>query len=216
MRINVNVPESLSEINLEQYQMYLKIQSNEKDETFLASKMLELFCGVSFSDAYKMKMSDVTAITDMLADLFEQKPALVKRFKMNGIEYGFIPNLDEMTFGEYVDLDTYLGDWENMHKAMNVLYRPVTKKYGEKYSIKDYADTNSEVMKGMPLDAVLGSVLFFYRLGRDLSQTMMNYLVEGKEQRLVQYLSSQQNGVGINHSIHSLMGILQDLKISLN
>lgn len=216
MRINVNVPESLSEINLEQYQMYLRIQANEKDESFLASKMLELFCGVSFNDAFKMKLSDVTGITDMLADLFEQKPQLVRRFKMGGIEYGFIPNLDEMTFGEYVDLDTYLGDWENMHKAMNVLYRPVVKKYGEKYAIKEYNALNPDVMKGMPLDAVLGSVIFFYRLGMDLSQTMMNYLAEGQEQRLVQFLSSQPSGDGINHSIHSLMGILQDLKISLN
>ena len=41
---------------------------------------------------------------------------------MRGVEYGFIPNLDDMSFGEYVDLDTYIGDWQNIHRAMAVLY----------------------------------------------------------------------------------------------
>jgi hypothetical protein len=28
-----------------------------------------------------------------------------------------------MSFGEYIDLDTYIGDWDNIEKAMAVLYR---------------------------------------------------------------------------------------------
>jgi hypothetical protein len=57
---------------------------------------------------------------------------------MDGVEYGFIPNLDDMSFGEYVDLDTYLGDWQNIHRAMAVLYRPIREKRGERYNIVPY------------------------------------------------------------------------------
>ena len=121
-----------------------------------------------------------------------------------------------MSFGEYVDLDTYISDWQNIHKAMAVLYRPIKEKHGNRYNIVPYQVIDAESMRQMPLDAVIGSVLFFYRLGIDLSKAMMNYLEEEQQTRLVQYLSSDKNGDGINHYSHLLKEILHDLKISLN
>jgi hypothetical protein len=147
--------------------------------------------------------------------MLNDTPKLVTQFKMKGKQYGFIPKLEDMTFGEYIDLDTFMGDWDNMHRAMNVLYRPVTDQYGDKYAIEEYQVDSVEQMKGMPMNAVLGSILFFYNLGMDLSRTMLNSL-ESKETSLAQYLISEENGVGINHFSHSLKGILDDLKISLN
>jgi hypothetical protein len=216
MKIEVIIPSELSEITLDQYQRYLKISDKETDEGFLRSKMLEIFCGIKLNDTMKMKLSDVNAITEILNDMFESKPKLVQRFKMKGVEYGFIPNLDDISLGEYIDLDTFIGDWDNMHRAMAVLYRPVKQKYGERYNIEEYQVGDGEVMKDMPMDAVISSILFFYHLGIDLSQAMMNYLEDSQETRLVQYLSSDKSGVGINQFTHSLKGILQDLRISLN
>jgi hypothetical protein len=216
MKVEITIPDSLSEVTLDQYQRYLKIQDNNTDEKFLASKMIEIFCGVKLSDTLKMKFSDVDSICNILIDMFNEKPQLVKTFKMKGVEYGFIPKLDDISLGEYVDLDTFLGDWENMHRAMAVLYRPIDKKYGDKYSIVDYEAEDGEVMKDMPLEAVVSSIIFFYHLGIDLSQAMMNYLEEQEETNLVQYLNSEQSGVGITQFTHSLKAILEDLKISHN
>ena len=216
MKIELIIPSELSEITLDQYQRYIKIQDKETDEKFLQSKMLEIFCGIKLTDTMKMKMSDVNAITEILSEMFNSKPKLVQRFKMKGVEYGFIPNLDEISLGEYIDLDTFLGDWDNMHRAMSVLYRPIKDKYGERYNIVDYQAGDGEIMKDMPMDAVISSVLFFYNLGIDLSQAMMNYLEDSQETRLVQYLSSDRSGVGISQYTHSLKAILQDLRISLN
>ena len=147
--------------------------------------------------------------------MFNEKPALVKNFKMNGKTYGFIPKLDDMTFGEYIDLDTYIGDTANLHRAMAVLYRPVKQTYKEKYLIEDYKGGESDIMKDMPMDAVLSSILFFYHLGIELSQTMMNCL-QGEEMDLVQQQLLEENGDGISHFSASLKEILHDLKISLN
>ena len=216
MRKEIIVPDSLNEVTLEQYQKYIKIQDNNEDDTFLAIKMIEIFCGIRADLIMKMKASSIRDITSVLAEMFDQKPLLVKEFKMNGIDYGLIPDLENMTFGEYVDLDTYIGDYENMHRAMAVLYRPIIQRYKDKYLVDEYSGDDSDKMKDMPMDAVLSSILFFYHLGMDLSKTMLNSLQQEGNKDLVQQLTLGKNGVGINQFSDSLKEILQDLKISLN
>jgi len=216
MKLEINVPDRLSEITLGQYQKFVKLYSGEVTEDFLALKMLEIFCGVKLSDAYQLRFKDVDGVVELLTEILNEKPQLVQRFKMKGVEYGFIPNLDDMSFGEYVDLDTYIGNWQEMHRAMAVLYRPIKNKHGERYNIVPYEVVDAEMYKDMPLDAAISSVLFFYRLGIDLSRAMTNYLEEGKASRLVQYLNSEKSGDGINQYTHLLKGILDDLNISLN
>ena len=216
MKVEVYIPDTLSEITLGQYQKYLKIQSENEDENFLAIKMIEIFCGLRGDTIMAMKANSIKDVTMILTNMFNEKPQLVKEFKLNGRTYGFIPKLEDMTFGEYIDLDSYIGDMENIHRAMNVLYRPIKQKYQDKYLIEDYTGDDPEVMKLMPMDAVLSSILFFYNLGMDLSQAMLNSLEEDKEMNLAQYLTSEENGDGINHFSVSLKEILGDLKISLN
>ena len=217
MNIEINVPSSLNEITLGQYQKFLKIAENNPDGNFLDAKMIEIFCGIPLSDSYKLKMSSVTAILDILNEMLAITPQHVERFKMNGIEYGFIPDLDEMSLGEYIDLDNNASKWEQMHVAMNVLYRPIkTSKVG-KYNIEEYDVKFPEVMKDMPLDAAIGSLFFFYNLGMELANHTIAYSVTPAEMEAIQgQLTSQQNGDGINQFMDSLTEILQGLKISLN
>ena len=215
MKVEVYIPDTLSEITLGQYQKYLKIQSENEDENFLAIKMIEIFCGLRGDTIMAMKANSIKDVTMILTDMFNEKPQLVKEFKLNGRTYGFIPKLEDMSVGEYIDLDTYIGDMENIHRAMNVLYRPIKQKYQERYLIEDYTGEDPEVMKSMPMDAVLSSILFFYHLGMDLSQAMMSYLGE-EEMTLVQQQLLEESGDGINHFSVSLKEILEDLKISLN
>jgi hypothetical protein len=216
MKIDITVPDKLSEITLGQYQKYLKIQKDSTDDKFLSIKMIEIFCGISLDKVMKLKLSDVNAICSILVDMFNEQPPLKKHFILDGKEYGFIPNLEDISFGEYVDLDNYLSDWDMMDKAMEVLYRPVKLRHGKRYSIEEYKAIDTGVMKDMPLDAALGAVLFFYHLGIDLSTTMMNYLEHKEERALQQYLNSTQNMDGINVFTSSLKEILQNMKISLN
>ena len=204
MRVKITVPNDLSEIKLWQYQKFVKIQEDNTDENFLASKMIEIFCGISLKEAYTLKAKDVHRITGILADMFEQKPHIKTRFVLNGIEYGFIPNLDDMTLGEYVDLDTYLGKWQQVEKAMAVLYRPIINTYKNKYTIEEYKAEGQDVYKDMPMDIVLGSMLFFYRLGIDLSRVMTSYLESKGEIPQQQMHNLVLNGDGISQFSHSL------------
>ena len=119
-----------------------------------------------------------------------------------------------MSIGEYTDLDTYVTDWNNMHKTMAVLYRPLITRYKDKYTIAEYEGTSefSEVMKFMPLDVALGSLVFFYRLGNELLAATRQYLVqEVAEMALQEKNNLQKDGGGTIASTHSLREMLLNL-----
>ena len=214
MNVNIRIPTTLNEITLGQYQEYAKLQ--ELSETDLQLKTIEIFCNVPEVVVRNMKATDIVEICGIINNMFDTKHQLISMFKMNGVEYGFIPSLEDMSFGEYVDLDTFIGDNDNLHRAVNVLYRPIEHRKGNRYTIKEYEPNTSEVAKDMPLDAVLGAVVFFYNLGKDLSLVMLNSLDKKNEQTLAEYLTSQPNGGGTIQSMDYLTEILQNLNISLN
>jgi hypothetical protein len=217
MQIEIEVPNNLSEITLSQYTRYLNLIETNKDiehiDKFMSLKMLEIFCNVPYKSAMQFKITDVNRVVDHLVELLNQKPDLVHTFSIGDTEFGFIPKLDDMTFGEYIDLDQFLGSWDNMYKAMAVLYRPINKRVGKFYNIKEYTgDSYWEAMQLTPLDAVLSSTLFFYHLGIDLSKLMTNSLMENQvEVTLPKDL--EESGVGINQFTHSLKEMLDDMKI---
>jgi len=217
MKIEITIPNNLNEITLGQYQKFLSIAENNKEGEFLNAKMIEIFCGISLADTYNLKMSSVTAILDVLNNMLEQKPQHIVQFKMDGVKYGFVPDLDELTLGEYIDLDNNISKWEQIHVAMNVLYRPIKDSKGLNYNIKDYDTSDSDKMKNMPLGAAMGSLFFFYNLGLELSRdTILSSKKQLQTEATQEDQTSQQNGDGINQYMLSLNQILQDLKISLN
>ena len=214
MNVNLRIPTTLNEITLGQYQEYAKLQ--DLSETDLQLKTIEIFCNVPPIVVRNMKATDIVEICSIISGMFDTKHQLISMFKLNGVEYGFIPSLEDMSFGEYVDLDTFIGDNDNLHRAVNVLYRPIEHRQGNRYTIKEYDPNTSEIAKDMPLDAVLGAVVFFYNLGKDLSIAMLNCLDKKNEQTLAEYLTSQPNGGGTIQSMDYLTEILQNLNISLN
>ena len=220
MKVEITVPSSLSEVTLEQYQKFNKLNTAEnEDSAFLMHKTVEIFCNLDLKDIAKIKYTYVKEIIEDINRLFEPKQELIQRFNMKGVEYGFIPALDDMTLGEYVDLDETFSDWDTMHKAMSILYRPITLSKGERYQIEDYeGNDNAEQMKQMPLDIAMGCMFFFYNLNKELLKTTLNYLSREapKELTTEQLQTLEGSGDGINQSTESLKEMLQNLTISLN
>ena len=216
MKLSITIPSSLNEITLRQYQEFLKIQENADNEKLLQAKIIEIFCQMELKNVMLLKASDCEIIVEKITKIFDNKPELVTTFKLNNTTYGFIPQLDEISLGEYIDLDTYIGDWENMEKAMNVLYRPIVLKVKDKYTIDEYKIGTDDLLLDMPMSAVLSSIFFLWNLGLDLSKAMMNYLDQKEYQALMHNLTSTQNMVGTNQFMDLLKGTLDDLKISLN
>ena len=217
MKVKIQVPTSLSEITLEQYQKFNKINTAENQNTnFILHKTVEIFCGLDLKDIAKIKVHSVKSVIKDIDNVFSEKPDLIPTFKLKGKEYGFIPKLDDISLGEYIDLDDSLTDWETMHKAMSVLYRPVTMRKGDKYLIEEYNGTDdAESMKQMRLDVVMGSIVFFYNLNNELLQTILNYLNREvpNQMNTLQLQTLEKSGVGINQSMDLLKEMLPNLMI---
>ena len=213
MKVKISIPTNLNEIKLSQYQKFLKIVQDNEESDFLNHKMVQIFCGVDLNIVDAMRQKDVEDAVNTIGGLFKQMPPLQQKFEMNGTTFGFIPNLDDMSSGEYMDLDGYITNWDDMHRAMAVLYRPIKQKLGEKYLIEDYEGTEryAEKMKDMPLDVVLGSVVFFWHLGKELLKSTMDYLVENPQMDILNKHSLENGGDGILQSMHLLREMLDDL-----
>ena len=203
MKLTLSIPETLSEVTLDQYQRWLKVADGKELDNFLQQKMIEIFCGITLKQVLMIKAKDIEAIVADISKLFETKDSkFIERFSYNNQEFGFIPKLDDMTFGEYVDLDNYLADWQLMHKAMGVLFRPITFKKKNQYLIEEYETADKYNMKQMPLDVVFGSIVFFYHLRNELQKHILSYLANQTEVPISQELrTSLRNGAGINLSM---------------
>ena len=219
MKVEITIPSSINEIPLMNYQKFLKVQKNSNDEEFIAQKMIEIFCGIELKEVVKMKLTSINDLVLHFNQIFSVKPKFQPRFKIGNIEYGFIPDLENISFGEYVDLDNYLSNWDDYNKAMAVMYRPITETRKEKYNILEYngASEFSEAMKYAPMDVAIGASVFFWTLGNELLTATLNYLktetkkMTQEQATLVQELSLEKNGVGIQAYTDLLKETLQNM-----
>lgn len=212
MKVLINIPENLNEITIEQYQRFYTLVNNNEPSDFVSKKTIEILC--DFKDAHLLPFHEVEEILNQLNKVFEQKPKFTQRFD----NFGFIPSLDTMTFGEYIDLNSYIDKPEDAHKAMAVLYRPIATKFKDLYTIEKYegSEKYAEQMKSAPLGAYLGAKVFFYDLANELLANTLSSLTDQERQTIQTKLNSLQGGDGIQVSIQSLEGMLRNLIVLQN
>jgi hypothetical protein len=221
MKSNLIVPESLNEITLGQYQKFYKLINNNPDSEFVRQKTVSIFCNVEMKDVRQMLLSLIDEVYNGLIELFNANTELISRFTINNIEFGLIPNFDDMSAGEFADLDDYNSDVEQWHKCIAVLYRPVTKKLAKFYDIEPYKGTEqyAETMKDTPVAIVLAVQVFFYNLSKELLSVTMDYLEQlpqSDKQIIVEKASSLKNGDGIIAFMQSPKEMLSKLMTQLN
>jgi len=215
MKLKLNIPESLEEITLEQYQEYSTLIKDNPDSEFTRQKTIEIFCGVDLKSLLQISISDVNSISEHLNNLFTTKPDLSIEIDINGTRFGFIPNLENMSYGEFIDLDEYLKDVSTWHNAMAVLYRPITNRIKQLYSIEQYetSEKYAEQMKHLPFSIAYAAVLFFYDLRSELLNASMDYLEKLQPQQkedLAQRLNLPNGGDGLVQYMRSQMEILRN------
>ena len=201
MKQKITIPETLNDLTLDQYLRFLKVVDGNKDELFIRKKMIQIFSDIPLLTVEKIKLTDFEQITEQIVLVLNQTPDLTTKFSLNNVEYGFIPDLDsDMTMGEFVDLDNLTGNWEEMVQFMSILYRPITKKKGNKYKIEPYKAKKFDDFKDMPLGIAIGAQVFFWRLGTQLLQHMTNYGLKALQTKEIQEKLpkvSGKDGVGI-------------------
>lgn len=231
MELEITIPESWADIKLSQYLAYAKaIKPYEGSEEYALAvyeKAINHFCNISTDVLRNLPMENYNGLISFMQDLFQQETTLpvAVNFEVGDTKYGFIPKLDDMTYGEYLDLSTYSKDlWKNLPTFISIIYRPVTKedKKGH-YEIAPYSGTNEDTIElfkhALTMDIVWGAIGFFTRLQKDLLNAMVTYSIQNlkmieKDSQLLETLT--KNGVDISALQSCQETILQSSKQLLN
>jgi hypothetical protein len=170
--MKLNIPTDMSEVTLKQYQDFEAYRNGKHSELDIIIRAIEIFCNIE--SARSIEFESIKKISTHLLSMLEQKPTLRPIWD----KYGFIPNLRTISFGELIDLDTYLKDIQTYHKAVAVLFRPIEAKFRDMYSIEPYesAAKYEDEMLNMPLDVALGASLFFWTIGLELAKDILPFL----------------------------------------
>ena len=144
MKITITYPESWAEIKYSQYIKYYKhVKPYEGTDEFervnLETAALH-FCNVPVEYLYSLPKQSFDKISECLIKLFTEHKTLplVTSFSVEDTDYGFMPDMDEMSYGEYLDLVSYTINnmWDNIPIMFSILYRPITNKLGKQYTIQ--------------------------------------------------------------------------------
>ena len=180
------IPNEWNELTLDRYMgimKFLKDKDKEHDITKVIG-ILNCLTDVPIEDLYKIEAKSLKDLGAHLTTFMSSEPndELKHFITIKGVEYGFHPNLSDITLGEFVDLETHMKDInENLHYILSILYRPVIAKEGDKYAIEEYEfneDTAKLFREHLKVDDFNGASVFFYDLARELSISSLKSLTQ--------------------------------------
>jgi len=181
--LTLRIPTEWSDISLDRY---LKLQNllkqYEGDEEATTAILLMDLCGLDAEYLQGLAIEDFLMIKNELSKFITRTDYELQRFvKWDGVEYGFEPNLSQMSYGAYLDISKYnsLAIDDNWVNIMNILYRPVISKKGDMYEIEPYTiKDRTHMFKHWNMEINFGALFFFVRLSMDLVSSIPNFLKE--------------------------------------
>jgi len=177
-----NLISTWEDVTLETWLQLIDFETGTKTEE--ATNTIEALSDIPKRLVQELALSDVVAIMDKVGELQAKQDTSLKRLiEINGIEYGFHPDLSEITLGEYADIEQFIknGIDKQLPELMAVLYRPIKEKKNDIYIVEPYNGDirlRSEEMKQMSAEQVQSALVFFYTLGKVLSEILPLYLIQ--------------------------------------
>ena len=177
--LEIKVPTDWTGISLKKYlELQTDLETYKDDDAAVTAIMLYHLCGLGLKYLNAIPVETYSEIRDTLG-LFTNKIDIpLKRvINIDGIEYGFEPNLSKMAYGAYVDISKYqtMAIDKNWANIMSILYRPVKHKKGEMYSIDTYTGIdNSAKFINVGMDIHFGALFFLLNLSTDLLNSTLN------------------------------------------
>lgn len=177
------VPKKWNEVALGRYMDFMTTHKADASEVEQEVHLLSTLTGAPTEALGNISKKNLNKAIDRLKELMldETEDSLVLTFEIDGVDYGFHPNLSEMKLKEFVDLDNKLEDtWSNMHFIMAILYRPITKHKGKKYAIEEYdyitASKRAKLFKKeLSISLVNAAASFFLTIAVDYMKIMQAY-----------------------------------------
>ena len=186
---------------------WLKLVDIDKDSSSKeALETLKQLTNIPEDLIKELSISDVSVIMEHFTKLqTEAETELKNIIEIDGKEYGFHPKLDDITLGEYADIETMIvnGLEKNLPELMAVLYRPITEKKNDKYTIESYDGEiaiRAEEMRKMSAQEVQSAMVFFWTFAMDLLRVMPSFLLARVNKSLIeeeQIPASLKSGDGL-------------------
>lgn len=151
--------------------------------------ILSTLTGCNISMLRRVKTEHAARLFKYADLLFrEESTKFQQTFEFQGKNYGFIPNLNQISLGEYIDLDHFItdGSIKNLHKIIAILYRPL--KFGQKvlgtykwdieeYTTDDFED-RANLFKELEVEKAFSASSFFLHTGLHSIRVMKDSLME--------------------------------------
>jgi hypothetical protein len=193
---------SWEEVTLEKWMKLIQFKDITKSKE--AEETIAALSDIPKKLIKELGLQDVAVIMSKIAELQEQQNSSLKRIiKIDGKEYGFHPNLNDITLGEYADIETFIKNGVEQHlpELMAILYRPIKEKKNDIYIIDAYdgdISIRAEEMKKMSAEQVQSALVFFYHFVKVLFMIMPSFLTERLKEMKPQSEMTllQKDGVG--------------------
>jgi len=213
--LELKIPTSYNGITLKRWLALQKeIKNYAGDDEAVTAVMLQHLCGLDPIYFRGLSIDDYKLIKETLNSFMTKVDLpLQEHITIDGIEYGFEPNLSQMSYGAYADITKFndIAIDDNWGKIMNILYRPIEHKKGKMYSIKTYeADSNWEKFLDVPMDVHFGALFFLLNLHTELVSSILNSLKEAELHPSIKSILAR-SGQLIQQSLSSPMGTSLDL-----
>jgi hypothetical protein len=181
--IEISVPQGYEDITLKKYLALQKeLKNYEGEEDAQTALIVTYLCEIDTDTLGGLGKNDYNVISNELGKWIGQTEFELQRFiTIDGVEYGFEPNLSNIAYGAYADITQYgtLTIDENWAKIMSILYRPVTKRVRDTYEIEKYTGLlNEEKFLDIKMDVHFGTLFFFVHLSTDLLKSILNSMKE--------------------------------------
>ena len=196
-----NLIDSWSDVTLEKWANLIAQEEEAKSEE--AFETITSMSDIPRQLVSQLSLNDVVVIMGKIAELQEKADTTLKNLiEIDGVEYGFHPDLSDITLGEFADLETMIkeGIEHNLPEIMAILYRPITEKKNGLYSIQAYDGAlrlRAEEMKQMKAEDVQGALVFFWRFVKKLLLIMPSYLMDQTEKLTKEKKILQTSGLGL-------------------
>ena len=170
------------DVTIETYSKLMTFTNGTKSSEALAT--LTELSNIPKELLNQLELKHIVLMLEKLSHLQSQEDTTLKNIiEINGVEYGFMPDLDSISLGMYADIETFIknGIDKNLPELMAVLYSPIKLKKNDIYIIEPYDGDirlRAEEMKQMSATQVHSALVFFYHFGSVLLTTLQLSLIE--------------------------------------
>jgi hypothetical protein len=196
-----NLINSWSDVNLDKWAKLVSMKTKTNSQE--AVETISVLADMPKRLIKELGIKDVSKILEKIAVMQSQAESkLTKIITIDDIEYGFHPNLDELTLGEYADIETLINNniEDNLAELMAILFRPIVERKNKIYTIESYdaeITIRAEAMKKMSGQQVQNAMVFFWIFGKELLRILPLYLMELSLKKIQELKDLEKGGVGL-------------------